>query len=83
MTERYQGVLTFGRGQRRRIEAYFSGGEITSDAGVLLLRLTDRPTGLIDSAATALCRPPAVRCAIWAAASWWCVCCGARTAGQP
>lgn len=54
MTECYQGVLHFGRVSRRRIEADFSGGEISSDGGVLLLKQTDRRIGLIQAMARAL-----------------------------
>lgn len=57
MTECYQEVLGFGRVQRRRVEAEFSGGEITSDAGALLLRSVDRRIGLVDSMARALGGP--------------------------
>jgi hypothetical protein len=32
----------------RRVEAAFDGGAVTSDAGALLLRETDRVIGLID-----------------------------------
>jgi hypothetical protein len=32
----------------RRVEAAFDGGAVTSDAGALLLRQTDRVIGLID-----------------------------------
>jgi hypothetical protein len=35
----------------RRVEAAFDGGAVTSDAGALLLRETDRAIGLIDRAA--------------------------------
>ena len=35
--------------KRRKIEVEFSGGDITSDAGVLLLRETDRRLGLLKS----------------------------------
>ena len=38
--------LEFARCQRRRVEAAFSGGEITSDGGVLLLSQLDRQLGL-------------------------------------
>lgn len=54
MTECYQEVLDFGRVQRRVVEAEFSGGEITSDGGVLLLKQTDRLIGLTDAMARAL-----------------------------
>ncbi|MGI9491429.1 MAG: transposase [Geminicoccaceae bacterium] len=33
---------------RRRVEAGFDGGDITSEAGALLLGATDRTIGLID-----------------------------------
>lgn len=54
MTKCYQDVMDFGRADRRRIEAEFSGGEISSDAGVLLLRKADQRIGLIKAAARAL-----------------------------
>ncbi len=38
----------FARVERRRVEAAFDGGEMTSDAGALLLGDTDRSLGLID-----------------------------------
>lgn len=57
MTECYQGALAFGRVQRRRVQADFSGGEITSDGGVLLLRQADRRTGLIEAVARAVGDP--------------------------
>lgn len=57
MTECYQEVMDFGRVQRRRIEAEFSGGEITSDSGVLLLKQVDRRSGLIDAMTRALDDP--------------------------
>lgn len=57
MTECYQEVLDFGRVQRRVVEAEFSGGEITSDAGVLLLKQTDRRIDLTGAMARALGDP--------------------------
>jgi len=57
VTECYQSVLEFGLVQRRNVEAEFSGGEITSDGGVLLLRQADRRIGLIDAMARALGDP--------------------------
>ena len=33
---------------RRQIEVNFDGGDITSDAGLLLLRQVDRKLGLLD-----------------------------------
>jgi len=41
MTECSQPPLSFATTKRRRLEADFSGGTITSDAGVLLLREAD------------------------------------------
>ena len=38
----------FGKVEGRAVEAAFDGGLVTSDAGALLLRTTDRATGLID-----------------------------------
>ena len=46
MTECSQPPLSFATTKRRRLEADFSGGTITSDAGVLLLREADRQLGL-------------------------------------
>lgn len=42
---------------RRRIEASFSGGEISSDGGLLLLRQLERRVGLIDAVARVLSDP--------------------------
>lgn len=46
MTECYQSSLRFARVSRRRVEADFCGGDITSDGGVLLLRKADEKVGL-------------------------------------
>lgn len=54
MTNRTPSQLRFPGCQRRRVEASFSGGHVTSDAGVLLLRQADRQSGLLASAAQAL-----------------------------
>lgn len=43
--------------KRRKIEGCFSGGEITSDGGVLLLRDLDRRLGLLDDVASRLYDP--------------------------
>lgn len=43
--------IGFGRLGRREMAAAFCGGDITSDAGMLLLRQTDRRLGLIDAVA--------------------------------
>jgi hypothetical protein len=39
--------------KRRKVQAEFSGGEITSDGGVLLLRQIDRRLGLLKAVDTA------------------------------
>lgn len=49
MTQRTTPTLPFSRAGRREIHADFSGGDLTSDAGVLLLREADRRLGLIDA----------------------------------
>ena len=54
MTECYQGELGFGRAQRRAVTADFSGGDISSDGGVLLLRKTDQVIGLTAAMSKAL-----------------------------
>jgi hypothetical protein len=41
--------LSFSRLGSRRIEADFSGGSLTSDAGALLLRQADKRLGLLDA----------------------------------
>jgi hypothetical protein len=43
--------------KRRRVEANFDGGDVSSDGGVLLLRRLDRRLGLIDAVARALADP--------------------------
>jgi hypothetical protein len=57
VTECYQRSWSFGRVSRRRVEADFSGGEITSDGGVLLLREADRKIGLTQAMGRALVDP--------------------------
>lgn len=49
--------LEFARFGRRRIQANFDGGEVSSDGGLLLLRQIDRRLGLIDAVAGALVDP--------------------------
>jgi hypothetical protein len=44
-------VVTFPACKRRQVEAQFSGGDITSDGGVLLLRQMDRRLGLTGAMA--------------------------------
>lgn len=47
----------FGTLGRRRIEIGFDGGEVTSDAGLLLLRQVERKLGLLKAAAQVLPDP--------------------------
>ena len=54
MTKCYQNSITFSSVKRRHVEADFSGGDISSNAGVLLLRETDRQLGLCRSVARML-----------------------------
>jgi hypothetical protein len=49
-----QQTLSFPACRRRAIEADFSGGDITSDGGVLLLRQVDRRVGLCAAVTSAL-----------------------------
>ena len=49
MTECTQIGFDFPPVKRRRIEAQFSGGDITSDGGLLLLRQADRRLGLLEA----------------------------------
>jgi hypothetical protein len=49
--------IDFGRFGRRVIEADFSGGDLSSDGGLLLLRQVDRHIGLTRAAAAALPDP--------------------------
>ena len=46
--------IDFGRLGRRVVEADFSGGELCSDGGLMLLRQVDRHTGLTRHAGAAL-----------------------------
>ncbi len=46
MTDCNPPITRFSRCQTRLVQADFSGGDITSNAGVLLLRQIDRKTGL-------------------------------------
>jgi len=48
MTQRNRKPLTFSTLFRRRVEADFDGGRLTSDAGGLLLREVDRRLGPTD-----------------------------------
>jgi hypothetical protein len=49
MTQRTTKPLPFSSAGRRIIHADFSGGDVTSDAGALLLRQADKALGLIDA----------------------------------
>lgn len=49
MTECISSPLPFASLGSRRVEADFSGGALTSDAGALLLREADRRLGLLDA----------------------------------
>jgi hypothetical protein len=48
MTDCIPQPLVFSRHKSRTISADFQGGQLTSDAGALLLREVDRKLGLID-----------------------------------
>jgi hypothetical protein len=53
-------LFEFARVEGRSVVAQFDGGKITSDAGALLLGVSDRAIGLIDhlpvASPTAACR---------------------------
>ena len=57
MTDSNQPALLFSNLGRRRIEADFAGGKLTSDAGAALLREVDRRIGLIDALADCIVDP--------------------------
>ena len=57
MTNRNRDQLSFPRCKGRAVETDFSGGNVTSDAGVLLLRQADRRLGLTASIARMLSDP--------------------------
>jgi len=57
VTECTQESFDFPACKRRRIEARFNGGDITSDGGVLLLRQADHQLGLSTAVAKALDDP--------------------------
>jgi hypothetical protein len=57
MTERTPTPLPFATLNGRRVEADFSGGALTTDAGALLLREADRRLGLLDALDRALPDP--------------------------
>src|SRR5215831_19444826 len=49
--------LEFESFGRRRVQASFDGGEVSSDGGLLLLRKLERRLGLIDAVARVLADP--------------------------
>ena len=49
MTKCYQNAIHFSSVQRRKVEAEFSGGAITSNGGIPLLAEVDRHLGLTRS----------------------------------
>ena len=57
MTDCNPHAIPFSSVKRRTVIADFSGGSITSDAGVLLLREADRQIGLIDAIDAAIPDP--------------------------
>ena len=57
MTDSNRAVLVFSNLGRRKIQADFQGGELTSDAGAALLREVDRRIGLIDALADCISDP--------------------------
>ncbi len=54
MTECYQSSLEFPSVKRRKVAADFSGGDITSNAGIGLIAQVDRQMGLTQAVARAL-----------------------------
>jgi len=57
MTQRNRSSLSFSSTKQRSLEAEFSAGHITSDAGLLLLREADRQMGLLDALDAAIPDP--------------------------
>ncbi len=57
MTNCTQTVLEFPAVSRRAVQAEFSGGDITSDGGVLLLRQADRKLGLTKAISKVIADP--------------------------
>lgn len=54
MTDCNQIEMKFANCKRRKVEASFTGGKVSSDGGILLLRQADRKLGLTSSVARAL-----------------------------
>ena len=57
VTDCTQESFEFPAVKRRKVEATFSGGEISSDGGVVLLREADRHLGLLEAASRVLHDP--------------------------
>lgn len=57
MTECTAGKLVFSRLKRQKVEGYFDGGRLSSDAGALLLREMDRRVGLTSALAACITDP--------------------------
>jgi len=49
MTDCNTKTIEFSRLKRRKIQADFNGGKLTSDGGAVLLREVERHLGLIDA----------------------------------
>jgi len=49
MTNCNQAIFEFPALKRRKVQAEFTGGDITSDGGVLLLRQIERRLGLMKT----------------------------------
>ena len=54
VTKRYQKTVHFSRSKGRRVEAEFTGAEVTSNGGAMLLAEADRRMGLTQAAADAV-----------------------------
>ena len=54
MAKRYQKTVHFSRSKGRRVEAEFTGAEVTSNGGAMLLAEADRRMGLTQAAADAI-----------------------------
>ncbi|MEW8042689.1 MAG: transposase, partial [Candidatus Thiodiazotropha endolucinida] len=57
MTDCTQEVFDFPALKRRKVQGEFTGGDITSDGGVLLLRQIDRRLGLMKAVDGAIADP--------------------------